>query len=115
MKFADYINERKLNVIIDDGKSNEYLERIETILSEIKDNCNTIEDIINTDFTVTKDNLNGVLESILEYQQQITNQSEKIKTYIKKISNMARNEKRYVQTLHAVIEQSPKPVEGFAD
>ena len=87
MKFADYINERKLNVIIDDGKSNEYLERIETILSEIKDNCNTIEDIINTDFTVTKDNLNGVLESILEYQQQITNQSEKIKTYIKKISN----------------------------
>ena len=49
MKFADYINERKLNVIIDDGKSNEYLERIETILSEIKDNCNTIEDIINTD------------------------------------------------------------------
>lgn len=87
MKFADYINERKLNVIIDDGKSNEYLERIETILSGIKDNCNTIEDIINTDFTVTKDNLNGVLESILEYQQQITNQSEKIKTYIKKISN----------------------------
>ena len=87
MKFADYINERKLNVIIDDGKSNEYLERIETILSEIKDNCNTIEDIINTDFTVTKDNLNGVLEIILEYQQQITNQSEKIKTYIKKISN----------------------------
>ena len=87
MKFADYINERKLNVIIDDGKSNEYLERIETILSEIKDNCNTIEDIINTDSTVTKDNLNGVLEIILEYQQQITNQSEKIKTYIKKISN----------------------------
>ncbi len=87
MKFADYINERKLNVIIDDGKSNEYLERIETILSEIKVNCNTIEDIINTDLIVTKDNLNGVLESILEYQQQITNQSEKIKTYIKKISN----------------------------
>ena len=87
MKFADYINERKLNVIIDDGKSNEYLERIETILSEIKVNCNTIKDIINTDLIVTKDNLNGVLESILEYQQQITNQSEKIKTYIKKISN----------------------------
>ena len=87
MKFTDSINERKLNVIIDDGKSNEYLERIETILSEIKVNCNTIEDIINTDLIVTKDNLNGVLESILEYQQQITNQSEKIKTYIKKISN----------------------------
>ena len=87
MKFTDYINERKLNVIIDDGKSNEYLERIETILSEIKVNCNIIEDMIETDLTVTKDNLNGVLESILEYQQQITNQSEKIKTYIKKISN----------------------------
>lgn len=87
MKFADYINERKLNVIIDDGKSNEYLERIETILSEIKNNCDVIEDMIETDLTVTKDNLNGVLESILEYQQQITNQSEKIKTYIKKISN----------------------------
>ena len=87
MKFTDSINERKLNVIIDDGKSNEYLERIETILSEIKVNCNTIEDIINTDLIVTKDNLNGVLESIVEYQQQITNQSEKIKTYIKKISN----------------------------
>ena len=87
MKFTDYINERKLNVTIDDGKSNEYFERIETILSEIKDNCNTIEDMIETDLTVTKDNLNGVLESILEYQQQITNQSEKIKTYIKKISN----------------------------
>lgn len=87
MKFTDYINERKLDVIIDDGKSNEYFERIETILSEIKVNCNIIEEMIETDLTVTKDNLNGVLESILEYQQQITNQSEKIKTYIKKISN----------------------------
>lgn len=87
MKFADYINERKLNVIIDDGKSNEYLERIETILSGIKVNCNIIEDMIETDFTVTKDHLNGILKSILENQQQITNQSEKIKTYIKKISN----------------------------
>lgn len=87
MKFTDYINERKLDIIIDDGKSNEYLERIETILSEIKNNCDVIEDMIETDLTVTKDNLNGVLESILEYQQQITNQSEKIKTYIKKISN----------------------------
>ena len=87
MKFTDYINERTLDVIIDDGKSNEYFERIETILSEIKVNCNIIEEMIETDLTVTKDNLNGVLESILEYQQQITNQSEKIKTYIKKISN----------------------------
>lgn len=46
-----------------------------------------MERMIETDLTITKDNLNGVLESILEYQQQITNQSEKIKTYIKKISN----------------------------
>lgn len=87
MKFTDYINERKLNISIDDGKSNEYLERIETILSEIKNNCNVIEDMIETDLTVNKDNLKDVLESMLEYQKQITNQSESIKTYIEKISN----------------------------
>ena len=36
------------------------------------------------------DNLNDVLESILEHQQQITNQSEKIKTYINKIPSLKR-------------------------